>query len=275
MSNQLRFTPVRVLDANGDPIAGAEAFFDESGTSNPATVYADTSGTAHPRPVVADAQGTFPAVYIISTDQIKVTVKTPTGDVVNGYPIDPVPTSATGATNALQIAFTPISNNTGTTVAEAIENNSDAIATFPPATRKVTAGVGLTGGGDLSADITLNTEFETQANAEAGTGADKVMTAERTKQAIDAQTLPIVNGIATGDVGDFAFAAFTGTPPLVYGSTVAGSDLHPAIITSTGSGTAAFTVYDASVTLTGNWRAQGGHSSSSSPGTITLFKRIS
>jgi len=80
---------------------------------------------------------------------------------------------------------------------------------------------------------------------------------------------------AQGEVGDIAFAAFTGTMPLVYGSIVAGSDLSPAIITSTGNGSTAYTVWDAATTLSGTWRALGGHPTSAPGGAIAMFKKVS
>jgi hypothetical protein len=53
--------------------------------------------------------------------------------------------------------------------------------------RTVSAGTGLTGGGDLSADRTLSADFATQAEAEAGTNTTKVMTPERTAQHVTAR----------------------------------------------------------------------------------------
>jgi hypothetical protein len=54
--------------------------------------------------------------------------------------------------------------------------------------RTVSAGTGLTGGGDLSADRTLSADFATQAEAEAGTNTTKLMNPLRTAQAISALT---------------------------------------------------------------------------------------
>lgn len=52
------------------------------------------------------------------------------------------------------------------------------------AVRTITAGSGLTGGGDLTADRTLAIDFASQAQAEAGTDTTHGMNALRTKQAI-------------------------------------------------------------------------------------------
>ena len=51
-------------------------------------------------------------------------------------------------------------------------------------TRQVAAGTGLTGGGDLSANRTISADVATQAEAEAGTSSTKLMTPQRTAQAI-------------------------------------------------------------------------------------------
>ena len=53
-------------------------------------------------------------------------------------------------------------------------------------TRTVSPGTGLTGGGDLSANRTISADVATQAEAEAGAAANKLMTPQRTAQAIAA-----------------------------------------------------------------------------------------
>ena len=50
--------------------------------------------------------------------------------------------------------------------------------------RQLIAGTGLTGGGDLSADRTFTADVATQAEAEAGTSSAKLMTPQRTAQAL-------------------------------------------------------------------------------------------
>lgn len=51
----------------------------------------------------------------------------------------------------------------------------------PPLTRAITAGTGLTGGGDLSSDRTISASIASQAQAEAGTAATVLMTPQRTR----------------------------------------------------------------------------------------------
>ncbi|WP_419911905.1 hypothetical protein [Hoeflea sp.] len=54
-----------------------------------------------------------------------------------------------------------------------------------PTSRTVSAGTLLTGGGALTGNVTINANVASQAEAEAGTSSTKVMTPQRTKQAID------------------------------------------------------------------------------------------
>jgi hypothetical protein len=65
-------------------------------------------------------------------------------------------------------------------------------ATAVPPTREVAAGTGLTGGGDLSANRTISADVASQAEAEGGTSASKLMTPQRTAQAIAALSPPPV-----------------------------------------------------------------------------------
>ena len=61
-----------------------------------------------------------------------------------------------------------------------------AIDAKVPTARAINAGTGLAGGGDMSNDRTISADFATQAEAESGTSFSKVMTPQRTKQAIGA-----------------------------------------------------------------------------------------
>ena len=73
--------------------------------------------------------------------------------------------------------------------------NVDDLATTAgtvPSGRQVAAGTGLTGGGDLSANRTLSADVASQAEAEAGTDASKLMTPQRTAQAIAVLSPPPV-----------------------------------------------------------------------------------
>jgi hypothetical protein len=85
---------------------------------------------------------------------------------------------------------------TGTPAAPtpAVDTNTTQLATtqfvvtqdYTKQTRTIFSGTGLTGGGDLSANRTIAADIATQAEAEAGTSSAKLMTPERTAQAIAA-----------------------------------------------------------------------------------------
>jgi hypothetical protein len=64
------------------------------------------------------------------------------------------------------------------TIAGSITGNAATVS------RSVLAGTGLTGGGALTADRTLAADIATQAEAEAGTSSTKLMTPQRTAQAL-------------------------------------------------------------------------------------------
>lgn len=53
------------IDENGDPYAGAKAYFFNAGTTTPRTVYQDGGlSIAHDHPVVANSAGRFPAIFL-------------------------------------------------------------------------------------------------------------------------------------------------------------------------------------------------------------------
>jgi hypothetical protein len=97
---------------------------------------------------------------------------------------------------------------TGTPAAPtaAVDTNTTQLATtefvvgqnYTKQTRQLFAGTGMTGGGDLSANRTIAADIATQAEAEAGTSSTKLMTPERTAQAIAARGVSIGLAIALG-----------------------------------------------------------------------------
>jgi hypothetical protein len=100
--------------------------------------------------------------------------------------------------------------------------------------RTITAGTGLTGGGDLSANRTIAADLATQGEAEAGTDNAKLMTPLRTNEAIAA----LFN--VTGSAPKFACRAwvnFDGTGPTIRASGNVSSISRP----STGSFVVNFT----------------------------------
>lgn len=114
---------LRALDANGDPVAAAPAYFYETDTTTPLTVYADNDGnTAHPSPLVADANGTFPPIFHTGGGGVKVDIQDPdTGASLPRYPINLVLASATTTGAASQITFAPTTEVPETNVQDAIQ----------------------------------------------------------------------------------------------------------------------------------------------------------
>ena len=79
------------------------------------------------------------------------------------------------------------------------DDGSEAIVELVNTGRVLIAGTGLTGGGSLAADRTLAADIATQAEAEAGTAAAKLMTPERTAQAIAALSMSGPTSLTAGE----------------------------------------------------------------------------
>lgn len=106
MADTIGTSVIRIMDANGDPVPGAKAYFYDSGTTTPRIVYQDVAGTVpHASPVVADSSGTLPPVY--ATVVVKMTVTTSMGASVPGYPVDPANKIASAGSAASAVSFLP------------------------------------------------------------------------------------------------------------------------------------------------------------------------
>lgn len=113
----------RATDANDNPIAGAKAYFYQSGTTTPITVYADDAlSDPHPSPLVADGNGVFAQVFVAASTQVKLEVETSAGATVPGYPLDPAFVYSTASSAASGTTFSPITGNAATDVQTAIAN---------------------------------------------------------------------------------------------------------------------------------------------------------
>jgi hypothetical protein len=109
----------QALDSSGNPVAGAKAYFYDTGTTNLQTVYTDTGlATPHSSPVVADSGGVFAAVYSAGTTALKIKV-TDASDVTL-YTVDPAPTVPTAASAATAVSFSPTARLPQTDVQAAI-----------------------------------------------------------------------------------------------------------------------------------------------------------
>lgn len=90
------------IDQNGVPLAGAQLFFYQTGTSNLQATYSDVNlTTANTNPVIADANGRFGSIFLITTNAYKVqlwtapTALNPTGSQI--WSEDPCGPAAGGA----------------------------------------------------------------------------------------------------------------------------------------------------------------------------------
>jgi hypothetical protein len=115
---------IRALDANGDPVEGAELRAYRSGTTTPLTLYSDTGGsTVITPPLVADSDGVFAVpIYNTSAFAVKIDVVDPvTGVSLPGYPIDPVLAGVDDNIEASEVTFEATTDITSTNVQDAIE----------------------------------------------------------------------------------------------------------------------------------------------------------
>ncbi len=122
----------KITDANGDPVAGAKAYFYQTGTTSPVTVYADAAATTpHPSPLVADSAGILPAFFITGSSEVKIDVFTDADVQVAGYPIDPVVGVVATARSASDITFTPTTNIDDTNVQDAVAQIGKSLTESP------------------------------------------------------------------------------------------------------------------------------------------------
>lgn len=125
MADQILYNPLRAVDANGDPVSGAEAYFYESGTSTPLTVYTTSAlSVAHDTPQLADSNGVFAQAFVSDGTAVKVDVKDPdTAASLPGYPIDPLYLVRAADSTAASISFSPVTGNSATDVHTATSTN--------------------------------------------------------------------------------------------------------------------------------------------------------
>lgn len=130
MADQLDINRLTAFDASGDPLSGAKAYFFESGTSTPVTVYSDAAlSVAHPSPLVADSSGVFAPVFYGDASAVKVRVDT-SGDV-EVYTTDPVRRVTGEGAAAASVSFAPTTEIPVNTVQAAIERvQANASITF-------------------------------------------------------------------------------------------------------------------------------------------------
>lgn len=113
--------PIRALDADGDPVSGAQLYLFEAGTTTPVTAYSDVGlTTPHATPVVAGSDGYFAPIYFSGPDLMKVRVDDAAGNVL--ATLDHVSGQATSPTGAAETAFSPTASIVADDVQQAIED---------------------------------------------------------------------------------------------------------------------------------------------------------
>lgn len=127
MADQLLLPPAE--DANGDRVSAAVAYFYQTGTTTPVTVYEEDGTTPLGTSVVAGSSGVFPQVFTTSGTAIKIDVKTPLGASLPGYPVDPAIRVPTENSQAAGVSFAPSLDRPEVTVQAAIDGETgDRIA---------------------------------------------------------------------------------------------------------------------------------------------------
>lgn len=159
MANQLFVALPRVTDANGAPASGALVRFYRAGTTTPLIVYTDDDlTTPHATPITADAGGVVPAVFFDGSTAAKAVV-TDAADAAL-YTIEDVMTTIGGASQAEFVTFSPVTGNAASNVQSAIENVTTGLDSKIDGSVTISAGAGLVGGGDLSANRIFAIDFK-------------------------------------------------------------------------------------------------------------------
>ena len=145
--------PTAAIDTNTTQVATTAFVLAQATAANPLV-----NGTA----AAGSSSRYARADHVHPTDTTRAPVASPT---FTGTPAAPTPAADT---DTMQLA----------TTAFVVGQN------YTKQTRQLFTGTGLTGGGDLSANRTIAADLATQAEAEAGTSSAKLMTPQRTAQAL-------------------------------------------------------------------------------------------
>lgn len=280
------------LDANGDPVAGAEAYFYLTGTSTPATVYAEAAATTPlASPQLASSAGVF-ETPAFSTVALRIDLKDPvTGTSLPGFPQDTwylVPQTAGSASG---VSFSPVTGNAATDVQTAIENNVTALATVTGTTVTIGAGrtLDVSGGtlvlanGQIEGAKVASATFTTRGVVERSTSAENVggVTSNVFPDVVGVKEMIDTHGYAEPghlEVGDYVFARLSAlNTSIAFGDEIDGASLYSSGITVLTSGNGNQFSSGTGTQLTGGqtWKAKGSCDGRTSAYAATLFKRIS
>lgn len=186
----------RALNADGSNQSGAKAYYFETGTATPVSMFTDAALTvAAAVPHVADANGIFAPIYWAG-DILTVSVFDSDDVQTPGFPIDNVAGQNISGIDAEDVNYTPTTYNAGTDAQQAITNNA---ANVRPV---ITGGTGADNATDARTNLGIAAASETVAglveratDAEVTTGTDTIRYMS-VKQVIDKIAADIATEIA-------------------------------------------------------------------------------